>query len=368
MESIYEASGLRRVVNACGHMTALGVSIISDEVAEAVKQAGQNFVVIDELIDRVGEMLTAVTGAEDTCVTNSASGGIMIATAACIAGDNIGLVERMPDSTGLKNEIILQKGHAVNYGAPLEQMIRLGGGIPVEAGQVNQTWRWHIESSITDKTAALLYCKSHHVQQETTISLQEMIEIAHSHDLPLIVDAAAEEDLQKYAAMGADMVIYSGAKAVEGPTSGFITGKRIYIEKCKAQYKGVGRAAKIGKECMMGIAKAVELYARRDEEKEAARQKQIVDELVEGLSKLNYLKVSVKADDAGRKIYRAKVDVIPGVSKLTAKEIVKQLQSGTPAVYTRNHFVDQGTILIDPRTMLPGDAALIIQRFQELGR
>ena len=86
MESIYEASGLRRVVNACGHMTALGVSIISDEVAEAVKQAGQNFVVIDELIDRVGEMLTAVTGAEDTCVTNSASGGIMIATAACIAG------------------------------------------------------------------------------------------------------------------------------------------------------------------------------------------------------------------------------------------------------------------------------------------
>ena len=126
MESIYEASGLRRVVNACGHMTALGVSIISDEVAEAVKQAGQNFVVIDELIDRVGEMLTAVTGAEDTCVTNSASGGIMIATAACIAGDNIGLVERMPDSTGLKNEIILQKGHAVNYGAPLEQMSRSG--------------------------------------------------------------------------------------------------------------------------------------------------------------------------------------------------------------------------------------------------
>lgn len=368
MESIYEANGLRRVVNACGHMTALGVSIISDEVAEAVKQAGQNFVVIDELIDRVGDMITAVTGAEDTCVTNSASGGIMIATAACIAGDNIGLVERMPDSTGLKNEIILQKGHAVNYGAPLEQMIRLGGGIPVEAGQVNQTWAWHIESAITEKTAALLYCKSHHVQQETTISLQDMIAIAHNHHLPIIVDAAAEEDLQKYAAMGADMVIYSGAKAVEGPTSGFITGKRDYIEKCKAQYKGVGRAAKIGKECMMGIAKAVELYAVRDQDREAARQKAIVDALVEGLEVLPGLKVSIKADDAGRKIYRCKVDVIPGKAPLTAKEMVRRLQSGSPAIYTRNHFVDQGTILIDPRTMLAGDAELVIGRFRELCR
>lgn len=222
--------------------------------------------------------------ASATCVgqlgITSIRAGKALATAACIAGDNIGLVERMPDSTGLKNEIILQKGHAVNYGAPLEQMIRLGGGIPVEAGQVNQTWAWHIESAITEKTAALLYCKSHHVQQETTISLQDMIAIAHNHHLPIIVDAAAEEDLQKYAAMGADMVIYSGAKAVEGPTSGFITGK----------------------------------------------------------------------------------------APLTAKEMVQRLQSGSPAIYTRNHFVDQGTILIDPRTMLAGDAELVIGRFRELCR
>lgn len=365
MASIYEANGLRRAVNACGHMTALGVSIISDEVAEAVKQAGQNFVVIDELIDQVGEMISRCTGAEDTCVTNSASGGIMIATAACIAGEDIGLVERLPDSSGLKNEIILQKGHAVNYGAPLEQMIRLGGGIPVEAGQVNQTWAWHIEAAITEKTAALLYCKSHHVQQETTISLEEMISIAHAHGLPLIVDAAAEEDLCKYAALGADMVIYSGAKAVEGPTSGFITGKRAYIAKCKAQYKGVGRAAKIGKECMMGIAKAVELYACRNQEAEALRQKKIVEELVEGLGQLSGLQVSVKADDAGRKIYRAKVDVLPQCA-LTARQLAEKLQAGSPAVFTRNHFVDQGTILIDPRTMLPGDTALVICRFREL--
>jgi L-seryl-tRNA(Ser) seleniumtransferase/D-glucosaminate-6-phosphate ammonia-lyase len=290
----------------------------------------------------------------------------MIACAACIAGDDLGLIERMPDSTGLRNEVVLQKGHAVNYGVPVEQMMRLGGAVPVEAGSVNQTFAGHILSAINEKTAALFYCKSHHVQQENTISLEEMIEIAHSKGLPIIVDAAAEEDLRKYVAMGADMVIYSGAKAVEGPTSGFITGKKEYIAKCKMQYKGVGRAAKIGKDGMMGIVKAVELYDLRDEEKEAARQMEIVNTIIEGLKDSEALNLSVKADDAGRKIYRAKVDIVPGKCRYTAKEIVSQLENGDPSIRTRNHFVDQGTILIDPRTMLPGDAELIIKRFKEI--
>ena len=366
MSTIYEEIGLRRVINSSGHMTALGVSAISEEVGRTMAEAGQQFVVIDELIDRVGELISPHTGAEDTCVTNSASGGIMIACAACIAGDDIGLIERMPDSTGLRNEIILQKGHAVNYGVPIEQMMRLGGAVPVEAGSVNQTFAGHIISAINEKTAALLYCKSHHVQQENTISLEEMIEIAHSHELPIIVDAAAEEDLRKYVAMGADMVIYSGAKAVEGPTSGFITGKKEYIKKCKMQYKGVGRAAKIGKDCMMGIVKAVELYDLRDEEKEGQRQTEIVNSIIEGLKDEEAIRLSVKADDAGRKIYRVKVDVVPGKCRYTAKEIVAQLESGNPSIRTRNHFIDQGTILFDPRTMLPGDAELVIQRLKEI--
>ena len=366
MSTIYEEIGLRRIINACGHMTKLGVSTISDEAGAAMVAAAQNFVVIDDLIDRAGELISKHTGGEDSCVTSSASAGIMIATAALIAGDDLGLIERMPDSTGLKNEIILQKGHAVNYGAPIEQMIRLGGGVPVLAGQSNQTMPEHFESLISEKTAALFYCKSHHVQQETTASLEEMIAIAHKHNLPLYMDAAAEEDLRKYIALGADMVIYSGAKAIEAPTSGLITGRKDLISKCKKQYKGVGRAAKIGKECMVGLVKALEQYDSRDEAKERARQKAIIEQVVSGLQDLPYLRVSVQQDNAGREIYRAKLDVIPGKSKYTAKELVKLLESGTPAIYTRNHHLDNGTILIDPRTMLPGDAELVIARFQEL--
>ena len=366
MSTIYEQIGLRRVINASGHMTKLGVSTISQETGAAMVAAAQNFVVIDELIDKVGELISTHTGAEDSCVTSCASAGIMIATAALIAGDDLGLIERMPDSAGLPNEIILQKGHAVNFGAPIEQMIRLGGGIPVLAGQSNQTWAGHIESLINEKTAGLFYCKSHHVQQESTLSLKEMIEVAHKHNLPIYVDAAAEEDIRRYVALGADMVIYSGAKAIEACTSGFITGRKDLIAKCKLQYKGIGRATKIGKEGMMGLVAALEQYDNKDTAKDGARQREITAKLVEELSKLDYLKVSIQQDNAGREIYRAKLDVIPQKSKYTASEIVKRLESGTPAVYTRNHFVDQGTILIDPRTMLPGDTELIIQRLTEL--
>lgn len=94
-------------------MTALGVSKISDTVAETMKEAGQNFVVIDDLIDRVGEMISKVTGGEDTCVTSSASAAIALSVAGLITGKSLTLIERLPDTTGLKNKVVLQKGHAV---------------------------------------------------------------------------------------------------------------------------------------------------------------------------------------------------------------------------------------------------------------
>lgn len=366
MSTIYEKMGLRRIINASGHMTKLGVSTISDEVGASMVEAAQNFVVIDELIDRVGELISRYTGAEDSCVTSCASAGIMMAVAAVIAGDNLALIERMPDSRGLNNEILLQKGHAVNFGASEEQMIRLGGGVPVEAGQCNQTFPEHLEGLISDKTAALFYCISHHVHQESGVSLEDTIRIAHAHGLPVIVDAAAEEDTRKYVAMGADLVIYSGAKAFEGCTSGLITGRRDLIAKCKMQYEGIGRAGKVGKENMVGLVKALELYDARDEHKEAERQKKLLDQLLEGLSGLDYIQTGIMADDAGRRIYRARLDVVPGKCRYTARELVHELENGSPAIYTRNHSVDSGTILLDPRTLLPGDAELIIQRFKEL--
>lgn len=129
-------------------------------------EAAQNYVVIDELIDRVGELLCPFTGADGTCVTANTSAAICLSIAAVMTGSNLDLVEKIPDTTGLKNQVIIQKGHCVNYGAPVTQMIRTVGAIPVEVGCANKVDKANIIGAINDKTAALMYVKSHIVSRK----------------------------------------------------------------------------------------------------------------------------------------------------------------------------------------------------------
>lgn len=365
MSTIYEDMGLRRVINASGRMTALGVSTIDDKVGEVLVNAAQNYVVIDELLDKTGELISHFTGGEDTCVTSCASAAICLSVAGLIAGTSLHLIERLPNSEGLKNEVILQKGHAVNFGANICQMLRVGGGVPVEVGCANRVYPQHIEGAINEKTVALLYVKSHHAVQKDMVSLEEMIAIAHKHGLPLIVDAAAEEDIRIYLAKGADLVCYSGAKAFEGPTSGFVTGKKSMIDAIKKQYKGVGRPMKVGKECMTGLVKAIELYATRDEEKRTQMLEERVNQMIAAFADFENIKVSKSTDEAGRKIYRAKLDVLPSCP-YTAKELVQELKNGSPSIHTRDHYSNVGTIFFDPRPMLEGDVEAVAARLAEI--
>ncbi|PZZ12202.1 D-glucosaminate-6-phosphate ammonia lyase, partial [Escherichia coli] len=153
---------------------------------------------------------------------------------------------------------VMLRGHNVDYGASILSAIRLGGGRVVEVGSSNLAALWQLESAITDATAALLYVKSHHCVQKGMLNIEDFAHVAQMYNLPLIVDAAAEEDLRAWVVSGADMVVYSGAKAFNAPTSGFITGKKIWIAACKAQHHGIARAMKIGKENMVGLVYALE--------------------------------------------------------------------------------------------------------------
>lgn len=364
----YESIGLKRVINASGRMTALGVSTISDDVVEAAKNGGQNYVVIDDLIDKAGEIISKYTGAEDSCVTSSASAGIALSIAGLITKGNISLMERLPDSHGLKNEVIIQKGHAVNYGAPVTTMIRVGGGKPVEVGYSNQVLKEHIESAINDNTVALMYVKSHHCVQKSMVSLEDMIDIAHRNDLPILVDAAAEEDLRMYILKGADLVVYSGAKAIEATTSGFVTGKKEYIGYAKAQYKAIGRAMKVGKENIMGLLKALDIYENKDKEKELALQKQIVEYLVKEINNIEGFEANITKDEAGRIIYRAEVKVKEEVLGITAFDVMKRLNEGNPAIHGRKHKVNLGYVTFDPRPMIDGDKEIIVERLKEISK
>ncbi len=162
------------------------------------------------------------------------------------------------------------QGHNVNFGAPVGTMVNLGGGKVVEAGYANECSAAQLAAAINANTAAILYIKSHHCVQKSILSVAEAAEVAKAHGLPLIVDAAAEEDLRLYYNQGADLVIYSGAKAIEGPTSGLVLGKRQYVEWVKQQANGIGRAMKVGKEGILGLTHAIERYLAKEKESGAA--------------------------------------------------------------------------------------------------
>lgn len=361
--SNFKKWGLRQVINASGKMTALGATAVVPEIAEAVARGAGDYVIMEDLLAAAGERIARAAGAEFAVPTIGAAAGIAIATAACVAGKDLVAIESLPDTLGRPNEVVLPKGHSVHFGGSIAQMIRLGGGLPVEAGHANLVAPEHVERSITPRTVALFYCKSHHAVQKGMVSLDELIAIGKRHNLPVIVDAAAEEDLRKYVAMGADLVIYSGGKAIGGPTSGFICGRRGLVEACVMQYGGVGRAMKVSKEAISGLLTALDLYETRDMQAAAERDKARMEWLVDMLAAVPGVRARVIQDEAGRAIYRASVEVLPSAG-ITAKAIVKKLESGDPAIYTRNHQVNLGIINIDPRPLLPGQEEMILERLK----
>jgi len=359
-----EEFGLRKVINACGKMTALGASIVDDRVAEAMKRATQDYVKIEELMEYTGKVIAEVTGAEDGCPVSGAAAGVAIAIAAVIAKTDLSLIERIPDTEGLKNEIIIQKGHAINFDTSILQVIRMGGGKPVEVGHVNKVERDHIEQAITDRTAALLYVKSHHTVQKGMQPIETMRDIAHQHGLPFIIDAAAEGDFQKYIKLGADIVIYSGTKALGANTSGFICGKREWMVACRKQYKGIGRPMKIGKESMAGLITALRLYGTQDHDKERDRSR--LQRICDRLNQIAGLRCSIVQDEAGRDIWRVQIRVDEKRTGISAAELAKRLESGDPAIYLRKYHSNSGLLHVDIRPLLEGQEELIIEAIENL--
>jgi L-seryl-tRNA(Ser) seleniumtransferase len=188
------------------------------------------------------------------------------------------------------------------------------------------------------------------------ISVEEAWEVAQIHHIPLIVDAAAEEDLQKYVQVS-DLAIYSGSKAIEGPTSGIVAGKRTYIEWLKVQLHCIGRSMKVGKETTFGLLQALDEYFVKTDnsEKEKASLRAL-----KSLDSIDGVKVTIVQDEAGRAIFRARIHIDPVFAKTTAKEVNDKLRNGDIAIYTRDYGIRQGFFDIDPRP-LQGDDIYVIE-------
>jgi uncharacterized pyridoxal phosphate-dependent enzyme len=362
--SYFKQYGFKEIINADRRVTALGGSAINSVVAKALHDAAMEYVDIAELMAETGKAIAMVTGAEDGCPTTGAAAGIVISTAAVIAGTNLSFIERIPNTDGLRNEIIIQKGHSAHFGASIKQMIGIGGGKAIEVGHANYVEKQHIAEAVSENTAALFYVKSRHAAQKGMQSLETMLSIAHDRGIPLIIDAAADEDLRKYIALGVDLVIYSGGKAIEGPTSGLICGRQPLIEACRAQYKGVGRPMKVGKEAMAGLIVALRRYGQRPDESQ--KQFERMQWLARQFQDVPGVQCTVVQDEEGTAAYQAQLTFDQKVAGLSGNEIIQRLKSGTPAIYTRYHSANHGTIIIDPRPLLEGQEQINADRIKEV--
>ena len=241
-------------------------------------------------------------------------------------------------------------------------MIAQGGGELVEAGYANMCSPEQLEMMITEQTAAILYIKSHHTVQKSMLTVAEASQVAKKHNLPLIIDAAAEEDLQKYVQLGGDLVIYSGAKAIEGPSSGLVIGKKDYVAWTRLQSKGLGRSMKIGKENILGFTQAIEDYLTQGSETGEAMQRRL-GPFLRDLNQIPGIQAQEVQDGAGRAIYRAEVQV---KGQQTALEVIKQLKAESPAIYTREYRANHGIIEFDIRSVNETEMEQIVTRLTEI--
>lgn len=362
MSVSYEKFDLKEVINASGRMTILGVSTVSKKVLEAQRFGGEHFFEMDELSRQVGAYLAKLLVVEDVQIVSSASAGIAQSIAAVIGKGDLKHLYHPYSEKIQKKEIILPKGHNVDYGTAVELMVQQGGGQVVEAGYANMCTPEHIEMALTENTAAILYIKSHHTVQKSMLSVAEAVQIAKKLGVPLIVDAAAEEDLLKYTKQGADLVIYSGAKAIEGPSAGMVIGKEPYVSWVRLQSKGIGRAMKIGKENILGFAQAVEDYLAKESES-GQEMKDRLQPFIEQLNQISGLNASIVQDGAGREIYRASVRISGGK---TAHQVITELKEKDPAIYTREYQANNGIIEFDIRSVNQKEMKKIVARLNEI--
>ncbi|MBI4550767.1 MAG: aminotransferase class V-fold PLP-dependent enzyme [Candidatus Latescibacteria bacterium] len=365
---IYEELGLRRVINGNATLTRLGGSLMPPEVLAAMAEAAGAFVDIEVLQARVGEEIARLTRNEAAYVSCGAAAGLVLSTAACMTGLDPEKRERLPNVDGMKHEVIVHRGTRTPY----DFAIRQTGAKLVLVGTAERTAPEELEAAITEQTAAIFYFPNAH-RDHIAVPLDQAIEIAHRHGVPLIVDAAAQlppaSNLWTFTHRGADLALFSGGKGLCGPqSSGLSVGRRDLIEAIR--FNGppkpfIGRPMKVGKEEMVGLLAAVRWYLSLDHEALLDRYERQVQAFIDALGNLPGL--AVRRDfpnEAGQPMPRAEITVDPARLGLTAEEMLRQLLDGDPCIDLGGGGGNR--ILVNPQTLAPDEEQIIIRRIEEI--
>jgi D-glucosaminate-6-phosphate ammonia-lyase len=394
---IWDALGVRPVINVAGPQTRLSGGPLHPDVIRAMAEAAGECARIEDLQEAAGRQLANITGAEAGYVTAGAAAGLTLSAAACIAGLNVAAMDKLPDTKGLANEIIIQRAHVTAY----SHALRVAGATLVEVGYVGYpgqgiTWPWQIESAITDRTVAVAYSIG---SSKGIVSLEDVVSVAHSHELPVIVDAAASlppvENLRRFIAAGADLVTYSGGKAIGGPqASGILVGRSDLISSVALQHQdmdvypetwtwrdryitnavlpgpphhGLGRSMKVGKEEIVGLVTALERFVNRDHDAERRDQEKSLMAILSGVEGLPGVEGKILSlEESPRAYATAVVYLDEDILGRSVADVVNALIEGDPPVAVSQNFMDQSGLGIVATTLREGDEKLVTDRLREV--
>ena len=380
-ENIYQRLfGLKRVVNASGTMTLLGGSLMPPEVVESMVEAAEDWVELECLLQRAGDTIAQIAGVEAACITSGSAAGLILAAAACIAGDDPQKIRRLPDTEGLPNEIIIQKGQNISFARCFHSagatLVEVGGArvmLPDGRHTLGVTPS-QVEEAISEKTASLAVILSHGCVREGLLPLETMASIAHGHGLPLIVDAASElppvRHLGEFVALGGDLVIFSGGKAIGGPNdTGFILGRRDLVRACALQanpYVHIGRGLKVSKEQVVGLVVAIQRYVSQDFDALLAQEMARAEYMVKAFEDHPYVKpILVFPDETNLPVPRVRLVLDEEGLGVTATEVTQALQQSDPAIYLRSEYSAVGILTVDVQVLRDGEEHIVVERLKE---
>ncbi|MBM3944176.1 MAG: aminotransferase class V-fold PLP-dependent enzyme [SAR202 cluster bacterium] len=366
---VYRELGLRPAITASGPMTHHGGSRLRPEIIEAMRAASQAMIDVHALNDRAGDIVAKYTGAEAGMVCSGASGGLTLQAAAVMTGTDKGRIDRLPDTTGMKNEIIIQNTQRF----PFEQGYRAAGARLVGVGNFLRCEPWHIEAAITDRTAAVAFLVAPYLPHNA-LSLPDVIKVAHAHNLPVLVDAAEvvppRENFKKYIALGADMVTYSGGKAIRGPQgTGLLAGRKDLIAAARlnaAPNLSIARGQKVAKEEIVGLLKALDIFAAQDENEENARYRRMAQHVVDTIGEVAGLELSVRYDKRDWLMPMAVIHLTPQWRGPSRDTIVQRLlnpdASGPIFIHTLS---DPDNLAVHPLNLDDNELDIVATRLKQ---
>ena len=363
----YRSIGVNSIISASGSTTAYGGSKLRPEVMDAMNRASNAMVNMDELNRAAGQVLADITGAEAGFVCSGAAGGLVLQAAAVVAGSDPAKMARLPNTEGMKNEIIIHKSHRFPY----DQCYLSVGAKFVEIGDGRRCQPWQLEAAFTENTAAVAYLFSPFVTRRS-IPFPQVCEIAHARGVPVIVDAASfippRSNLRRFTAEGADMVVYSGGKAVRGPQgTGILAGRADLIEAAFANgspHQFFGRGMKVAKEEIIGLVSALQIFVEEDEDAENERYTQMCQQAVDAFIEVPGLDASVEHDPYNYLIPHAVMRLTDEWNGRSRDEIWNSLTEGDPAIYLHN-VGDPDSLVIDPFNLSEEELGIVIERLHQ---